>query len=64
MSVDTERIMQKIAFIREQLGDIKTLTSKRKRIHKKDREKRAGGKRKGALKITGGIAGISGNAPF
>lgn len=31
MSVDTERIMQKIAFIREQLGDIKTLTSEKQR---------------------------------
>ncbi len=31
VTIDTERVMQKIAFIREQLGDIKTLTSAKNR---------------------------------
>ncbi len=31
MSVDQERVMQKIAFIREQVGDIKMLTSAKER---------------------------------
>ena len=31
LTVDTERVMQKIAFIREQPGDIKTLTSTKSR---------------------------------
>lgn len=31
MTIDTERVMQKIAFIREQLGDIRMLTSEKKR---------------------------------
>lgn len=31
VTIDTERVMQKIAFIREQLGDIKTLISAKNR---------------------------------